>query len=266
MALRSGARRLGLLLIAVFIPMLAQAALNTPFESGGRRVALVIGNAEYQHISVLNNPVNDSVVVADVLEKQLCFDSVTRVKDATRAEMNSALSEFADGAKEAQIALLYFAGQGLQAGGIDLLAPVEFQADTAAEAQLNGIALADIASMITAAGADVTVLLIDTNFDTPYPNATRGGLKPMTQSPIEKGFVILHATQPGQEALDGTAESRNSPFAEALVEILPRTDMGLLEQLNAVSVDVYRRTETKQIPYLQVHMYPPGLKLRADGC
>jgi hypothetical protein len=98
--------------------LLSQAAIAE------KRVALTIGNSTYQHVSHLTNPANDAAVMTATFKKA-GFDVVDSRVDLSVAEMRRVLREFADKARDAEIAVIYYAGHGIEVDGINYLIPVD---------------------------------------------------------------------------------------------------------------------------------------------
>jgi uncharacterized caspase-like protein len=89
-----------------------------------KRVSLVIGNSAYQNVAPLANPVNDGTVMASTL-KDAGFDVVDFRRDLPAAETRRALRDFADRARDADIAVVYYAGHGIEVDGANYLIPVD---------------------------------------------------------------------------------------------------------------------------------------------
>jgi len=111
------ALRIVLLAALWFIPVSASGAETL------RGVALVIGNAAYRHIAALPNPVNDARAVEKLLS-DLGFDT-TIVTDRNARQLSRALDGFIEDAKDADVAMVYYSGHGIEAGGENLLVPVD---------------------------------------------------------------------------------------------------------------------------------------------
>ena len=93
-----------------------------------RRVALVIGNSAYAHTSVLANPLNDAADVAAAFER-LGF-AVTRLENAGGAEMRRVFGEFAEAAFRSDVAVVFYAGHGIEVDGENYLVPVDARLKT----------------------------------------------------------------------------------------------------------------------------------------
>src|SRR5262249_18613594 len=89
-----------------------------------RRIALVIGNSAYERVPQLTNPVNDAGAMADMLEGA-GFDEVELKFNLNATEMRRALRDFADDARTADFAIVYFAGHGMEIQGTNYLVPVD---------------------------------------------------------------------------------------------------------------------------------------------
>jgi uncharacterized caspase-like protein len=89
-----------------------------------KRVALVLGNSAYQNVAPLANPVNDGAVMAATL-KDAGFDIVDYRRDLPAAETRRAVRDFADSARDADIAVVYYPGHGIEMEGANYLIPVD---------------------------------------------------------------------------------------------------------------------------------------------
>ncbi len=112
-------RGFGAILLAVSLSL---------FVSGpalaGKRIALVMGNSSYQHVSRLANPVNDSEAMAATFTNA-GFDVVSLKRDLKASDMRRALRDFSDYARDADMAIVYFAGHGIEIDGINYVIPVD---------------------------------------------------------------------------------------------------------------------------------------------
>src|SRR5262249_25449826 len=122
-AMRTNTMRLSILSIA-FVGLLSALA---PAEAAGRRLALVIGNSTYQHVSELTNPQNDASDVAEKL-RSLSFD-VMLGTNLTRDQMHEAFEKFAQELKPGDEGLFFYAGHGISLSGENFLIPVDMPAE-----------------------------------------------------------------------------------------------------------------------------------------
>src|SRR5450432_3325136 len=128
-------RRLAALVAAVLAVCLA----NQP-ALAGKRVALIIGNSNYQNVAPLTNPANDAAAITDLFRKA-SFDVVESRRDLKFQEMRLALRDFGDKARGADIAVIYFAGHGLEVDGINYAVPVDAALERDVDVDDEGVAL-----------------------------------------------------------------------------------------------------------------------------
>ncbi|WP_176247587.1 caspase family protein [Mesorhizobium australicum] len=226
-------------------------------------IALVIGQSGYAALPALANPANDARLISGLLG-DLGFE-VSTVLDADHTRLSRALRRFAEDAEGSDVALLYFAGHGIEAGGENFLVPV----DTAPDDPQGLVALSPLLSELQAA-VPVTILLLDACRTNPFPPgatiATEGGspapvaaaglgalrgVVPMKKTggadPDTLGAVIGFAAEPGKAALDGTGGS--SPYAAALAKHLPAAGFAFGDVMTMVTEEVYLATAARQLPW-----------------
>ncbi len=213
------------------------------------RLALVIGIGAYENLGDLPNPENDARLMTRTLE-QVGFQ-VTTVIDADRATFARALSQFeADiqAAGEQTVALIYFAGHGLEIGGENYLLPTDATNASVREAQIQSIALSHVARTIEYAGARVNFLIIDACRENPtrgWRSASSGGLAPFADPP--NGTLIAYATAPGALAADGMGD--NSPYAQALAQVLTAPNVPAEMAFKRAGDFVLAATLDQQVPW-----------------
>ena len=219
------------------------------------RVALVIGNAAYRNTPALANPTEDARAMNEVLVR-LGFQ-VTLAVNLDRAQMVAALRQFGDRTQGAQIALLFFAGHGLQVarGGAtaeNYLVPVDARIADARDVEDETLSLTRVIERME--GAATRIVILDACRDNPLgrglaaPGASRS-LQRGLASPegVGPGTLIAFATAPGRTAADGTG--RNSPFTAALIEYLPSPGLELRQVLTRVRNRVASATQGRQSPW-----------------
>ena len=215
----TGGRRA--LLAAVLAAALGAAAEAAGQGPAGRRVALVVGNGAYTGVSPLDNPPNDAADVTAAL-RRLDFDVVSRF-DADEDAMDDALAEFEDRSAGADLALVFYAGHGLEMNGANYLVPVDARLDTAAAVRRETIALDSVID--AAAGARTRIVILDACRNNPFARsmrgATRANVRPGGLAAVStgEGLLVAYAAAAGRVALDGEG-SRNSPYTAALLRHL----------------------------------------------
>lgn len=207
-------------------------ALSLASPALAERVALVIGNAAYTHAPPLVNPKNDAQDVAGAL-RRIGFDHVETLYDGSREAMALALINFYQRAAQAEIALVYFAGHGVEVAGRNYLIPTEAEMQNSAAAQFQAIALDDVLDA-TAGASKLRLVIVDACRENPFTRRMRGaggtrsigrGLRSVEP---RENVLVAYSAEGGSLANDGTG--RNSPYAAALLQTLqePPRDVRLL--------------------------------------
>jgi hypothetical protein len=135
---------------AITAPVVAPSVARATSASQGRRIALVIGNSAYRSVVRLNNPQNDARAIGASLQN-IGFDSITIVVDATRDKLREALKTFARDARNADWAMIYYAGHGVDLRSVDYLIPIDAKIATESDATSQGVPLAEVTAAIEGA-------------------------------------------------------------------------------------------------------------------
>ena len=216
------------------------------------RVALVVGNSAYAAIGTLPNPGNDAADVASALGR-LGFD-VTTVRDADRAGMNEALRLFARDSAGADVAVVFYAGHGLEVDGVNYLVPVDARLERDTDVEYEALALDRV--LRATAGASLRVVILDACRNNPLTRAmqrtgvrrsvSQGSFGDLDESLLGDETLVAYAAAAGTTAADG--EGRNSPYTEALLTYLEEPlELGLL--FREVRARVLESTDGQQRPH-----------------
>lgn len=215
------------------------------------RVALVIGNGNYAHAGALPNPANDARAVAASL-RELGFE-VLQGSDLDRSGMERLIRDFLRKISKAKVALLFYAGHGMQIDGRNYLVPVDAKLETATDLNFETIELDRLLDSLSDPGR-ATIVMLDACRDNPLSRsfasksrsaAVGSGLAAYANPGT--GTLIAFATAPGKVALDG--QSSNSPFTEGLVKHLRTPGLEVRQLLTRVRKDVSDATRGQQIPW-----------------
>jgi len=238
----------------------ASTPSSAPVIAGNvKRVALVIGNGAYAHVRALPNPPNDARAIGKSL-RDLGF-TVSEGIDLDHAAMEKTTRDFLREAARAQIALVYYAGHGVQIDGRNYLIPVDVNLK---EGRNITDTMIDMDTIL--AGLDdqvrTNILIFDACRNNPLapqtastePNraieAGPGLAAPAALGPgatLGAGTLIAFATAPGQVALDG--EGANSPFSAALSRHIGTPGLEVQQMLTRVRAEVVAATKNKQVPW-----------------
>jgi formylglycine-generating enzyme required for sulfatase activity len=219
-----------------------------------KRVALVIGNGAYLHVPPLPNPSHDAKDIAQSLAA-MGFE-VDLAVDAGMAELRGSVQRFATLAANAEVALIFYAGHGIQIDGRNFIVPIDAAIASEADVEFETLDL-ELLILATNEGASVRVILLDACRNNPFEGALTDSMGPGRSAvalsaglaPLQPsgGVLIGFATDPGAVALDG--EGRNSPFAAALLENLPTPGLEINIALTRVRAAVFAGTDGRQRPW-----------------
>ena len=153
------------------------------------RVALVLGNSTYAEATPLDNPVNDATDVSETLAR-LGFEVTLRL-NASEDAMDKALLAFGEQSSGAEMALVFYAGHGLEMNGVNYLVPVDAQLKSAAAVPLETVALDSV--MTATEGARTRIVIVDACRNNPFVRSMRGA----TRSNVRAGGLAVVRTGEG---------------------------------------------------------------------
>ncbi len=208
---------LGPLALLVFLASdgLAQRAVRVQPRSPAndeQRVALVIGNFFYMRIASLRNPGNDAWDMAAALRKT--GFRVTLLLNATRGQMGEAIAGFEDAVSKGGVGLFFYAGHGVQVGGVNYLIPLGANITRQSQVEFEAISANRVMASMEAAGNRLNMVFLDACRNNPFKGnrfrAIGGGLAAVRNAP--KGSLISYATGAGNVAADG--KGRNGTYTK----------------------------------------------------
>ncbi|ESY64520.1 caspase family protein [Mesorhizobium opportunistum] len=224
-----------------------------------KRVALVIGNSNYVHAVTLPNPANDARLIASTL-RNAGFEVIEGV-DQDNAGMHSLISRFTEQAYDADLAVIFYAGHGMQVDGKNYLIPVDADLTSPAYLKTRTIQIDDFMAALPPDPA-IGVIILDACRDNPLARTLAASL-PKSRStslgtglaPVEArsdgvgtgGLLIAYATDPGAIAFDG--DGADSPYSTALAKHLTETGVEIQNALTRVRGEVTETTQGRQRPW-----------------
>lgn len=212
------------------------------------RMALVIGNSAYKTVTALPNPANDAKAMAELL-RSAGFDVLSEA-DLSRSGLRHAIREFA--AQVAlkgpdTVALVYYAGHGLQIEGENYLIPVDAQIQREADVAIEAMRLADVMSALAETPSRTRIVILDACRNNPFSSISKTTGRGLAIVDAPTGSIVSYATAPGMEALDGAGD--NSPFTAALVAVAQEPNLPIEQALKRVRLQVHKTTEGRQTPW-----------------
>lgn len=228
-------------------------ALLEPATAAERRVALVIGNGSYERASKLLNPPRDALAIERLL-KVAGFDKVVRASDLGIAQMRRALRNFSSEARNADIAVVFYAGHGIEVNNVNYLIPIDAVLERDIDIEDETIPLHRISQVLEGARR-LRLIILDACRDNPFvrsiPRTIAGRSIGRGLARIEiasADTLIAYAAKAGSTAADGDAA--NSPFTVALVEHLATPGLDVRLALGRVRDEVIRATSNQQEPFV----------------
>ncbi|TGQ38400.1 peptidase c14 caspase catalytic subunit p20 [Mesorhizobium sp. M00.F.Ca.ET.216.01.1.1] len=243
-------RSIGLAALALLLTLTAANA--------ERRVALVLGNSQYQHAPALANPVRDAGAMAERL-KSLDFEVVSGF-DLTKLQTQATIAQFAKQVRGADIALFFYAGHGLQVSGSNYLLPVDAALEDETSLDFEAVPVDFILRQMSRE-TSIRLVFLDACRDNPLVEVlaktagVKGASSGLAEIPIENGgagTLVAFAASPNQLAYDGSGE--HSPFSSALLAHIGEPNVSITEAMNRVTADVFKATAGKQRPWSNVSL------------
>lgn len=227
-------------------------ATNTTkkINTNERRVAFVVGNSNYNDTSMkLANPVNDA---ADLAAKLVNLGFVVvRSLNQTKQGLENAAQLFSEKAKNADVALFFYAGHGIQYQGDNYLVPIDAKLPSEDYVKYNCTNANLVLDLMENAGCKMKIVILDACRNNPFARSWHrgvgnGGLGIMN---APKGTFIAFSTAPGDVALDGNTGQRNSPYTAALLKTLNKKGLSITDFFQEVLERVATSTNEKQTPW-----------------
>ena len=232
--------------------------------SAAPRVALVIGNASYEHAAALANPLNDAADMGAALER-LGF-AVTRLENGSDAEMRRGLNEFRRAASASEVAVVFYAGHGIEVDGRNFLVPVDARLASDQDVEYEAIPL-ELAQRAVERASGLRLVILDACRENPFAvsmqraGATRSIGRGLARVEPSGETLVAYAAKEGTVASDG--DGRNSPYSEALLRFLEEPNLEVMFMLRKVRDAVLASTGGSQEPFWYGSLSSKGVYLAA---
>ncbi|RWB19175.1 MAG: hypothetical protein EOQ40_21255 [Mesorhizobium sp.] len=245
-------------IVGLFFLAAAGLLQASALAAGNNRVALVIGNSKYVYAPALPNPAGDARLMAEVLRKA-GFNVIEGV-DLDYAGMRDRLNKFTEASYDADTALIYYAGHGMQVNGKNYLIPVDAELTAPAHLKTRTIQIDELLAALPPDPA-VGIVILDACRDNPLArtlaaslpksrSTTAPGLAPIDVSSADVGsggVLIAFATDPGAVSYDGNGA--NSPYTVSLARHLAEPGVEIQSALTRVRGEVTAETDGRQRPW-----------------
>lgn len=240
-------------LLLVLCCLSAMAASIGAATAGERRVALVIGNSAYKTVPQLANTINDANAISDLFQS-IGFDVVVSRNDLGVVDFKRVLREFLTIAETADIAVVYYAGHGVEMNGTNYLIPVDAKVTRDYDVEDEAVSL-DRLMWALQPVKRLRLIILDACRDNPFASRVRtAGLRSLVKGGLGKidevstDTLVAYAAKAGSVSYDGT--NLNSPYAAALVRRLPQPGVDIRIALGKVRDDVVATTGGRQEPFI----------------
>ena len=222
-------------------------ALKQPGQDSAqqKRVALVIGNAEYFDSPKLKNPVNDANEMSAAL-MELDFE-VNKLINVSFSEMLVSLKKFSNQIMNADVALFYFAGHGVQVNNTNYLLPVDAKfSNGETDVQFEAINLEMVLRVMEYTNnKSLNLIILDACRNNPFKTWTRGS-DGLAEVKAPSGTLIAYSTSPGAIAYDGDGE--NGLYTKALIDEL-KVSQRVIDVFINTRIKVEEESKGKQSPW-----------------
>jgi uncharacterized caspase-like protein len=218
-----------------------------------KRVALVIGNSAYQHAAKLPNPANDAEAVS-ILLKSAGFEVVETRKDLGINDMRRAVRDFSDRTQDADIAVVFYAGHGIEVDGSNYLVPVDAKLERDIDVEDETVSLERVLKVLEPAKR-LRLVILDACRDDPFAKtmkrtiASRAIGRGLARvEPVTSDTLIAFAAKAGSTAADG--DGVFSPFTAALLKHIATPGLDVRIAFGRVRDEVLKSTGRRQEPFV----------------
>lgn len=216
-------------------------------KSSAKRIALVIGNSNYQK-GKLSNPVNDARAMKVKLET-LGF-KVLKYENSSYKEIKKAIDEFGKQLKHYDVGLFYYAGHGIQLQGRNYLVPIDALLENEEDVEYDCVLADRVMGKMEAANSNTNIVILDACRNNPFENSWQRSVQSngLAFMNAPKGTFIAYATSPGRTAADGKSNS-NGVYTAAILKHIGTPNMTIEEVFKKVRAEVSNKTNDQQTPW-----------------
>jgi len=238
---------------SIFILIGCLLCLSAEPAAADKRVALVIGVSKYQQVPRLTNPTRDADAVT-ALFRQAGFDLINNQRDVGIVDLRRVIREFSETARDADIAVVYYAGHGIEVDGVNYLVPADAKLVSDFDIEDETVSLDRVLKALEGTKR-LRLVILDACRDNPFANTMKRTLASRSVGrglakvePTMSDTLIAFAAKAGAVASDG--EGNNSPFASALVKHIAEPGLDLRLAFGRVRDEVLKSTGNRQEPFV----------------
>ncbi len=230
------------LILLLILSLQADRGLQLKKMQEEQRVALIIGNNNYEHLSNLKNPINDARAIRDALRNR--GFSVIYKENATKRDMKKLVKKFTHQLSKGGVGMYYFAGHGINVNGINYLVATDSLMDLEDEVEFEALSLNYVLKKMKHAKNRLNIVVLDACRNNPFGRSGAGGLAPISNA---KGIFVAYATEAGAVASDGK-NGKNGLFTKHLIRYINEPGIDLAKVFKKTRRSVYDESDGKQSP------------------
>ena len=231
-----------------FIPLILFFFLFSPetaCSSQRQRIALVIGNGNYQ-FNPLVNPVNDANDMAAVLKK--CNFKVIKTINATRQQMRQSIRRFGEAIVEGDaVGLFYYSGHAIQVDGENYLVPIGAGVYGEDEVEDECLKVSSVLRKMETARNRLNIIVLDACRDNPFRGSFRSSTRGLAKMDAPIGSIFAFSTAPGSVAADGVG--KNGLYTSVLLKHMLTPNLEIGQLFRRVRIEVIAASDDKQVPW-----------------
>ena len=205
-----------------------------------QRIALVIGNSNYQNVTQLSNPDNDAKSVAQLLNA--AGFEVVLATDVSHNEMIQVVQDFSGKIADRgpnTVAMVYYAGHGVQLAGENYLVPVDARISSEPDLINGSVRLVDVMATLDSIPSRMRIAILDACRNNPFPTLNDAG-RGLAIVDAPNGSIVAYSTAPGTEALDGIGD--HSPYTAAFLRLAHEKNLPIEQLFKRVRLEVNNST------------------------
>ena len=218
-----------------------------------KRVALVVGISKYQQVPPLPNPTRDADAIG-ALFKKAGFDVVENERDLGIADLRRVVREFSQKSRDADIAVVYYAGHGIEVDGANYLVAADARLSNDFDVEDETVSLERVLKALDSTKR-LRLIILDACRDNPFSKSMKRTIASRSIGrglariePTSSNTLVAFAAKAGAVADDGDGE--NSQFAQALVKYIAEPGLDLRLALGRVRDEVLKMTGNRQEPFV----------------
>ncbi len=213
-------------------------------RSNEKRLALIIGNEQYQNGQNLKNPVNDADLMSETL-KNLGFE-VIKQTNTNKHIMTESIRKFSKKLPYYNVGLFYYAGHGIQVDGLNYLIPVDAQLNEKSDCKFEAVSVNFIVEEFDKYPNNTNIVILDACRNNPFRSWDRGGDRGFKAIYPSSGTIISFATSEGATASDGVY-GKNGLFTKELVKQM-KIPQPIESVFKKTRVEVEKQSNNAQSP------------------